>query len=224
MRQFIRILAIIFTIVVLIGVTYFLVKYNTDYVANHPLPSGEEQVKINETKEKVEVTLESKEAIEKYAKEEKASLISSIKNTIKMNIGATVRKSINTNITKANYNEVAFIVSSENASGNSLSGEDKIEIPDSIPCTIQIAGSMAYIIPNDRKLDSFEFHYRGDNKLVAYVREYAGTAVKASYYFENGELLEREVNDQDSKYNVFEDDGLILQRAEELYKLYFTEN
>ena len=35
MKQFFRIMAIIFTIVVLVGVTYFLIKYNKEYTENH---------------------------------------------------------------------------------------------------------------------------------------------------------------------------------------------
>ena len=144
-----------------------------------------------------------------------------------MNIIANVRKTINTSITKAQYNEVLvdLFVSGDSGEKN-MSGEEskKVIIPDTIPCTVQIAGSMIYIVPQIDGLDSFEYHYRGDNKLMAYVREFAGTSIKATYYFENGELLDKEVNTFDTKYSVNENTEDILKRANDFYNSFLKED
>ncbi len=225
MKQFFRILSIILTIAILFATTYFLVKYNKDYVENHPVSSEENNVENNKPKEKAEVQLESKESIEKNAKEEKESLINTIKSTINMNIIANARKTINRKIHNSHY--VVLKLENEIESGETVSGEssgEDIQIPDMIPCTIQVAGSMVSIIPDDNRLDSFEYHYRGDNKLVAYVRKFAGSNIKATYYFENGELLDREVNSFDTKYNIFEEEKNILQRADDIYNSFLKED
>ena len=226
MRQFIRILAVILTIAVLVGTIYFLVQYNKDYVENNPNPSGDEKISIENKNEKVEVTLESKENIERYAKEEKESLISAIKSTINLNTIANVRKTINKKISKSYFGKL--VIPNENSS-EAVSGENSGEmetfiIPDSVQCSIQVAGSMINIVPEDDRIDSIEFHYRGDNKLVAYVRKYAGTNIKATYYFENGELLDKEVNTFDTKYNVFETETEILKRVDNLYNDFLKED
>ena len=225
MKQFFRIMAIIFTIVVLVGVTYFLIKYNKEYTENNPKPSGETKVSIEKPKEKAEVTIESKEAIEQYAKEEKDSLISGIKSSINLNTIANVRKTTSEKIKKAQYGEMIVW---PNDSGEKLSGDNsgkvkEIQLPETILCNVQVAGSMINIVPVDSKLDSIEFHYRGDNKLIAYIRKFAGTNIKVTYYFENGELLDKEINTFDQRYNVAEDTANILKRADENYNAFLKE-
>ncbi len=222
MRQFVKIFIVLITIAVIVGTTYFLVNYNEEYVENHPASSEENKIEANKSKEKAEVTLESKESIEKYALEEKESIINTIKSTINMNIIANARKTVNRKINKSHYVELK--VDNQNESGEivsgEVSGEEDIPIPDMIPCTIQVAGSMINIVPDDNRLDSFEYHYRGDNKLVAYVRKFAGTNIKATYYFDNGEFLDREVNSFDTKFNIAEDTADILRRANENYEAF----
>ena len=223
MKLFLKFLAVAVTIAIIVATTYYLVQYNKAFVENNPKQSSNEEADTDNGNIDIkDVTPESKENIEKIAKEEKESLISVIKSTINLNTIANVRNTSNKTIPKSYYGEI--VLNSYDDSGEEGSGEkETVQLPDTIRCTIQIAGSMINIVPDDDNLDSIEFHYRGDNKLVAYIRKYAKTSIKATYYFENGELLDKEINSFDQKYSVFESAEDILKRANEIYNAFLKE-
>ena len=86
--------------------------------------------------------------------------------------------------------------------------------------TIQIAGSMVYIIPNSDFIDNAQYHYDENGNLVLYICELIGVGGEIRYYYENGQFLKQEqIIEEEIEIegeNVLE----ILQRSKLVYEKY----
>lgn len=228
MRAFLRFVATLVTLLIIAVSVYYLARINREYKESHPIvdsyTEAESSNKVVEPITKVEDNKTEDKDPNTFSQEEKESILNGIRSIVNLNIMANVRKNEKISFTKEQYNPILYLnqeIKSGDESGEELVTED---FPDSIDCNLQVAGSMAYITPQDSKYDSFQFHYSEDGNLVAYIREYANTNVKASYYFEHDEYLDYSINSLDRNYDIREDDKEILKRAKEIYSKYFLEN
>ena len=91
---------------------------------------------------------------------------------------------------------------------------------DELAVTVQVAGSMVYIIPASDFLDNTQFHYDENGNLILYIREFIGIGGEARYYFENGTPIIINMKVDKKNQMQFESTDEILQRSKIVYDKY----
>ena len=243
MKKFLRFIITVLVISIILGGTYFLVKESRRYQYAHP---EEPEVIVVENKEEVVCPKEKTEPIiiyiqsgEKVSSGEiitqsgeenldipraetyssKDALLDSIKRIEDKNVAShvtnTIQDKVGAEVVGSKYKELFELLNTSTTS-----------------TTIQIAGSMIYIIPASDFLDSQQFHYDEDGNLVLYVVEGAGTGFKTRYFITNETLIEKvgedvgEIYDEDNQESgeqmMLDETDLedIYNRARALYDEY----
>jgi len=135
------------------------------------------------------------------------------KNIAKINLIET--KNNLANLTKSIEDKVGVnIVGIKNQDYMDSISENKVDV------TIQVAGSMIYIIPMSDFVDNAQYHYDTNGELALYVCEIAGIGGEIRYYFENDSLLTQVANVEKEMQLNYESVEEILERAKLVYSKY----
>lgn len=86
--------------------------------------------------------------------------------------------------------------------------------------TIQVAGTMVYIIPTPEFVDNAQYHYDENGNLVLYICEFTGIGGEIRYYFENDNLLTQVDNVEEDVQLDYESAQEIVARAHMIYENY----
>lgn len=86
--------------------------------------------------------------------------------------------------------------------------------------TVQVAGSMVYIIPASDFLDLAQYHYDENGNLLLYVDELIGVGGEIRYYFSDNNLLTTQYQVEENIPIDYEDSQEIIQRAKVIYDKY----
>ncbi len=229
MKKFLRFIVTVLVISIVIGGTYFLIKESRRYKNNHPeevevtvvnkddviSPKTEDKKEPMIPADETTIVIISGETAQKSGEEEpelprsetfstKEALIDSIKLIEQRNVGAnvtnTIQDKVGEEVVGSKYKELFELLNTSTTS-----------------TTIQIAGSMIYIIPASDFLDSQQFHYDEDGNLVLYVVEGAGTGFKTKYYIVNETLIEKVGEDVGEIYdeaNIESGEEMILDETD----------
>ena len=91
---------------------------------------------------------------------------------------------------------------------------------DEMHVTVQVAGSMVYIIPFPDFVDNAQYHYDENGNLALYICEFIGVGGEVRYYFENGVLLTTQENVEEDIEITYESSEEIIDRAALIYERY----
>lgn len=86
--------------------------------------------------------------------------------------------------------------------------------------TVQVAGTMVYMIPAPDFVDNAQYHYDENGNLVLYICELTGIGGEIRYYFENGVCFKQEANIEENIEIPYESVEEILDRATLIYQRY----
>lgn len=179
---------------------------------NMKLPSGEENVEFEQTNNTEIIGNEDEEvgiSGDNQLQNDWESKVEEIKNIKNQNLSAIPTKTLEENI------DIDIIV-----------GKDKVfsELSkiSQVSGTVQVAGSMVYIMPDSELLDNTQYHYDKNGNLILYVRELSEYDKEARYYFENGTPIIINFTVEKKHQMDFEKAEEIFQRAKLVYEKYMN--
>lgn len=250
MRDFLKLMVSILVIAVILYTIYFMLNNNAEYQQNKTNIENilnEEQLqkdteknqdKENETEINNNVDIENDETIKNEIKENEDSNL--IDNSIEEKdvleeknedfIQEMTSGDIEDKISKIN-----LIETKNNLSNLTKSFEDNVNIDimgiknqdffdsfdmSQMNVTIQVAGSMVYIIPMPDLVDNAQYHYDKNGNLALYVCELTGIGGEIRYYFDNEILLTKTTNVDEDIELSYEDVNEIIMRSKLIYNQY----
>ncbi len=237
MRGFLKFLCIVIVLAISAYVVYFLVNENNTYVLNKGLVEETEKVEVvpqkkvpmvqnNEPKEKTRSDIKMKDIL--VLSGDNNSNVVSLTSIRKSNIDNIIERNIDANgvsmLREENIPLEAYgpIIRDSEQSNNQ---EQKILSQNYIAGSIQVSGTMIYLMPDDEMQDRIQFHYAENGKLVAFVREVVvNGGLKTIVYFDENEMPFEQDFDTTDATKVFEEDyDDIYNRAKYAYNKYFNE-
>ena len=90
--------------------------------------------------------------------------------------------------------------------------------------TVQVAGSMVYILPASDFVNNGQYHYDKEGNLILYISELMGVGGEIRYYFNNNDLVTIEKKIEEQIDINYENKDEILSRAKLIYNKYMIEN
>lgn len=238
MREFIKLIVTIIVLVVISYTVYFFLESNAKYEERNNEEIIKEELNLNnENKENVLENNELQNPIvspeNSYATSgEKIENITSEEEQVDVIISGEKIEGLSEIISKINLIETKNRLSNLNKTIEDNVGVDVIgqknrdffEIfpEDKMAVTVQIAGTMVYIIPTPDLIDNAQYHYDADGNLALYICELVGIGGEIRYYYEDGKFLTKVTNveDENLEFITYEDSDEILTRANIIYKQY----
>lgn len=91
---------------------------------------------------------------------------------------------------------------------------------------VRKTGTLLVVDPAVDFLNSQEYHFNDKGELVKYISISSNIDGQIGYYFDNNKLLTREytLGDEDVDYFEYEDENVILKRANVLYDMFMKDN
>ena len=91
---------------------------------------------------------------------------------------------------------------------------------------VRKTGTSLIIDPAADFLNSQEYHFNDKGELVKYISISSNIDGQIGYYFDNNKLITKEytVADDDAKYFEYENENVILKRANVLYEMFMKDN
>ena len=201
MKSFLRFVVTVLVLGILIFSVYYLVNKNKTYIPSVANNDGEEnnQVVINDLEkdntEKTDENLEENKDKEKTSNDLSNSSVEEqiayIKLIEQRNIQANATKTIEENVGL----ETIGVEYSDLFTTTQM---------DSVLVVVQVAGSMISIMPYSDFVDSQEFHYDENGKLVLFTYTETGRGLKSRYYINNDEVISIEREKEEGQENFEE--------------------
>ena len=237
MRSFLKFLCFAIVIAVSTFVIYFLINENNTYVRNEVTT---EQTEKDETiSPQKNPSVPDSKSIEKQREDIKLRdiLVLSGDNNLEAVSLTTIRKSNIDNIIERNIDENGVnMFKGENIpleaygpivrdTANSRISSRVILSQDYILGSVQVSGTMIYLMPDDESQDRIQYHFAENGKLVAFVREIVSdNELKTIVYFDENEIpFEQYFNTKDKVKTFEENYDDIYNRAKYAYNKYFNE-
>ena len=238
MREFLKLIVSILVVLVISYTVYFFLYSNSKYeqnqmdeeeILNEELPQGDDE--IDNESNFGDMNNEVHDEVE----DEDSNLID---NPIKsgdvfegnQDGGEFVSGNIEEKISKINLIETKNNLSNLTKSFEDSLGADIIGTKNQdyfvsfdmtkMDVTVQVAGSMVYIIPTPDLVDNAQYHYDKDGNLALYICELVGVGGEVRYYFENGILLTQETNVEEDILINYENTKEIIERSKLIYNKY----
>lgn len=229
MKRFLKFVVTIVVILVITFTIYFLMKNMSRYETKHnndtTLQSGnsQENYEIENLEKNEENNVQNgNKIIDDVKSQEPSGEIVSSDNNFTKDLDSKIKTIKNIE----NQNESAIPTDTiEDNLGIDILGTDfqsffqAFQIEEAA-VTVQIAGSMVYILPTSDFLDNMQFHYDKNGNLVLYVREFAGIGGETKYYFEFEKLITINMDIESESQMQYENVDEILQRARLVYDRY----
>ena len=247
MKKFLRFLASIIVICVIGATLYILLKNTSIYESNKSGEQLNQKENYNQSSELENNNVEStnKESIssgEQIRQEKNNEDNVDVENNQSENIAVELEEdisgdlNINDNIDITSKIEVIKNIESQNNSAiarKTLEENLGLDIIGSknqsfftsfqlteVPTTIQVAGTMVYVIPSSDFISAAQYHYDENGNLVLYISELTGVGGQIRYYFENDVCILQENKVEDNAVNTYEDITEIIQRANSIKEKY----
>lgn len=237
MRGFLKLVVSILVIAVISYTVYFLLYNNSKYHQNQIEAEGVISKEPTQNDIEIDTNTEVDDANnEEDGEEDKDSNL--IDNPIKSGDDFEVNEDgiefvsgdIEEKISKINLIETKNNLSNlakslEDSLGADIMGTKNQDYFDSfdmteMAVTVQVAGSMIYIIPFPDLVDNAQYHYDKDGNLVLYICELIGVGGEVRYYFENGIPLTQETNVEEDIPINYESTNEIIERSKLIYDKY----
>lgn len=240
MRDFLKLIVSILVIGVISYTVYFLLYSNTEYQQNRISGDNilnEENIQKDIGKDNDVTENEIKNNIDIENKDENLNLIDfPIKSgdvseekteefIQEMTSGDIEDKISKINLIETKNNLANLSKSFEDNVGINVMGTKNQDYFDSFDMsqmnvTIQVAGSMIYIIPMPDFVDNVQYHYDKNGNLALYVCELMGIGGEIRYYFDNEILLTKTTNVEENIEISYEDTNEIIMRSKLIYNQY----
>lgn len=225
MKNFLKLFVSIIVVIAIAGTLYLVLRENANYQEEHPeLGTSGEQLSGNpmESGEKNddtsgEVMIPSGEVVAPSGEEVTPSSGDEAQ-TVEEKVEAINRVEMKNRLATVTNTEEAMVgvevVGSQNQDYFTSFDTDKMGV------TVQVAGTMAYILPAPDFVNNAQYHYDEDGNLVLYICELTGVGGEVRYYFENGALLTTLENVEEGVTITQENSDEILTRAKLIYETY----